>query len=455
MNRCVMRTHTALTAFAAVLAAACREDQITTPVTPPLPLYYLKAPTNSGDGQTDTVLATLASPFRILVRRGDTPAPGITVRWETPSDTLTGLIGTTVSTLTDSQGIAAFRLTFGPEAAVYPVRATIPGVFTPSVLFIATDAPCGSGVCFTAIATPARPRQLRYDSGNHQTGPINTPLGADYVVRVTDAYGNSIVGAAIDWTVTAGGGSITPTRDTTTSPNGYGHARHTLGPSEGPQSVTATANALPGAPQVTFTATAFNPGPVADINGIWDWTEQYTNPVCADTGSYVFAQTGSIFTGSSQQVGVCYPSTGPVDNTAGPESVSNGVVAADSMTFRVGSSCVYSATISGNPPDSASGTTRCGGTTGTWQAVREKPIATVAVTPGNPTLVAGDTLHLAVQLRDADGHRLFFRPVTWSSDNPAVASVSPAGLVLAVSAGSATITASAGGQSGTATVLVQ
>ena len=450
-----MRTHTALTAFAAVLAAACREDAITTPVTPPLPLYYLKAPTNSGDGQTDTVLATLASPFRILVRRGDTPAPGITVQWQTPSDTLAGIIGITASTLTDSAGIAAFRLTFGPEPGVYPVRATVPGVFTPGVLFIGTDAPCGSGVCFTAIATPGRPKQLRYASGNHQTGPINTPLPADYVVRVTDSYGNGIVGAVVDWTVAAGGGSITPTRDTTTSPNGDTRARHTLGPSDGPQSVTAIANALPGAPQVTFTATAFTPVPPADINGIWDWTEEYTNPVCADTGSYMFTQTGSAFSGSSQQVGVCSTSNGPIDNSHGPDPVSNGRVTADSVSFLVDTTCFYYATVAGNPPDRMSGTTQCGNTSGTWQAVREKAVATVTVTPGNPTLVAGDTLRLAAQIRDANGFRLFFRPVTWSSDNPAVASVSPEGVVLAVSAGSVTITASAGGQSGTATVLVQ
>jgi len=135
--------------------------------------------------------------------------------------------------------------------------------------------------------------------------------------------------------------------------------------------------------------------------------------------------------------------------------VSNGRVTADSVSFLVDTTCFYYATVAGNPPDRMSGTTQCGNTSGTWQAVREKAVATVTVTPGNPTLVAGDTLRLAAQLRDANGFRLFFRPVSWSSDNPAVASVSPEGVVLAVSAGSATITASAGGQSGTATVLVQ
>ena len=78
----------------------------------------------------------------------------------------------------------------------------------------------------------------------------------------------------------------------------------------------------------------------------------------------------------------------------------------------------------------------------------------MTVTPDSQSVQVGATLQLTAQLRDANSNRLFFRPIMWVSDNPAVASVSPAGIVLAVSAGAATITASAGGQSGTATVLV-
>jgi len=445
-------------AVGAVISAACHDATAPPPPPPPVvSLYYLKAPTNSGDGQTDTVFATLPFPFRVLVRRGDTPAQDIAVLWETGGDTLAGIPYVSALTATDANGIATspFNLTLGRWPGTYAARATVPGLVHPGPISIGTDTPCGFGLCFTATATPGAPTQLLKVSGDSQTRPINTPLAADYVVRVTDSYGNGIVGAVVDWTVTAGGGSITPTRDTTTSPNGDTRARHTLGPSDGPQSVTAIANALPGAPQVTFTATAFTPAPPADINGIWDWTEQYTNPVCADTGSYMFTQTGSAFSGSSQQVGVCSTPNGPIDNTHGPDPVSNGRVTADSVSFLVDTACVYYATVAGNPPDRMSGTTQCGNSSGTWQAVREKAVATVTVTPGNPTLVAGDTLRLAAQIRDANGFRLFFRPVTWSSDNPAVASVSPEGVVLAVSAGSVTITASAGGQSGTATVLVQ
>ena len=100
-----------------------------------------------------------------------------------------------------------------------------------------------------------------------------------------------------------------------------------------------------------------------------------------------------------------------------------------------------------------SGTTICGNSTGTWEAVRGQPVATVTVTPPQDTLLEGATVQLAVQVRDAAGHRVF-RTVVWSSDKPAVAVVSDAGRVTAVAVGAATITASAPGRSGTAAIVV-
>src|SRR5205823_13578391 len=89
ISRCVTRAHVALITLAAI-CWACGDDRVNAPL-PVLPLYYLKAPTNSGDGQSDTVLATLALPFRVLVRRGDAPARDVTVLWEIPGDTLLGV----------------------------------------------------------------------------------------------------------------------------------------------------------------------------------------------------------------------------------------------------------------------------------------------------------------------------------------------------------------------------
>ncbi len=79
--------------------------------------------------------------------------------------------------------------------------------------------------------------------------------------------------------------------------------------------------------------------------------------------------------------------------------------------------------------------------------------ASVTVTPATATLSAGQTAQLTATARDSAGNVLT-RPITWSSSAPTVATVSATGLVSALAAGSATITATADGRSGSATVTV-
>ena len=64
----------------------------------------------------------------------------------------------------------------------------------------------------------------------------------------------------------------------------------------------------------------------------------------------------------------------------------------------------------------------------------------------------GQTTQLAVTLRDGAGIVLNGRTVSWSSSNPAAAAVSSQGLVTAVAKGSATITATSEGKTGSADV---
>jgi len=70
----------------------------------------------------------------------------------------------------------------------------------------------------------------------------------------------------------------------------------------------------------------------------------------------------------------------------------------------------------------------------------------------NPRL--GQSLTLTVTRRDGVGDTLRLSPVTWSSDNPAAVTVSPAGVVTAIAPGTATITAFADGRRGASTVNV-
>ena len=64
------------------------------------------------------------------------------------------------------------------------------------------------------------------------------------------------------------------------------------------------------------------------------------------------------------------------------------------------------------------------------------------------------SLQLVAVLRDSSGRPVSGRSVTWSTADPAVATVSDDGLVTGVAPGATTITASGGGSSGTATITV-
>jgi len=83
-----------------------------------------------------------------------------------------------------------------------------------------------------------------------------------------------------------------------------------------------------------------------------------------------------------------------------------------------------------------------------------EPVASVDVAPTNPALYAGRTAQLAATLKDRAGRALTDRTVVWSSSNSNAVSVTSAGVVTAQIFGSATITATAEGVSGSATVSV-
>lgn len=79
---------------------------------------------------------------------------------------------------------------------------------------------------------------------------------------------------------------------------------------------------------------------------------------------------------------------------------------------------------------------------------------TITITPGSIGLVAGKTQQLAASITDSAGNAVPAQSVTWSSSSSSIATVSSSGLVTAAHAGSATITASANGATGHATVVV-
>lgn len=82
------------------------------------------------------------------------------------------------------------------------------------------------------------------------------------------------------------------------------------------------------------------------------------------------------------------------------------------------------------------------------------PVASVAVAPSPTSVEAGSTRQLTTTLRDAGGAVLSGRAIAWASSNNGIATVSASGLVTGNAAGTASITATSEGQSGSATVTV-
>jgi uncharacterized protein YjdB len=85
--------------------------------------------------------------------------------------------------------------------------------------------------------------------------------------------------------------------------------------------------------------------------------------------------------------------------------------------------------------------------------VERPPVASVVVTPASPVLSVGETRQMAATVRDADGNVLS-RSVTWSSSDDTKVFITSGGIIIAFNKGSATITATVDGVSGSTIVTV-
>jgi plastocyanin len=205
--------------------------------TPPPTLTIAKTSTASGDGQTDTVLSTLASPIRVVVTMG-TPQVGTVVTWATAGP---GASVTPLQSMTDANGIATTTWKLGHVSGAQNATATLSGA-------------SGSPVTFTATATPGAATQMIQPTGNGQAWMIGTVLPQPLAVTVADQYANGVAGTAITWQVTSGSASVNP-GSSMSNASGIAQTVLTLGNTPGAITITATNAALAGSPQ-PFNATA-------------------------------------------------------------------------------------------------------------------------------------------------------------------------------------------------------
>src|SRR5216117_725734 len=145
--------------------------------------------------------------------------------------------------------------------------------------------------------------------------------------------------------------------------------------------------------------------------------------------------------------------------TATPKDANGNALSGRVVTWSSSNTSVASVNAGGFVTSSAAGsatiTAASEGKSGTSAiTVTSVPVASVTVSPAPASVQAGQTLQLTATPKDLNGNPLTGRTITWSSSNTSVATLNSSGLVSGVVAGSATITATSEGQSGTAAITV-
>ncbi|HEY7568945.1 MAG TPA: Ig-like domain-containing protein, partial [Gemmatimonadaceae bacterium] len=82
------------------------------------------------------------------------------------------------------------------------------------------------------------------------------------------------------------------------------------------------------------------------------------------------------------------------------------------------------------------------------------PVNNITVNPNPGSVKAGLTLQMQATLRDANGNILVGRPIAWSVSDTSKATITAAGVLNAIAAGSITVTATSEGITGSAAVTI-
>lgn len=82
-------------------------------------------------------------------------------------------------------------------------------------------------------------------------------------------------------------------------------------------------------------------------------------------------------------------------------------------------------------------------------------VGRIAVAPSNPRVDEGQTIQLTASVLDLQDRVITGMTITWSSSNTSRATIDNSGLVRGISSGTVTISASAGGKTGSTTVRVE
>ena len=325
-----------------------------------------------------------------LSSAGDTMA--VAVSWS-----VTG--GGSISDSTTSKGMHYGHYKAGSQAGRYKVVATDPG----------TGLSDSATAVVMATAVPVAQVAVLPTSATASVGGT-----VQFVAIPLDSTGTALGGRAITWA---------SSNSSVASVDGSGLA---TGVTAGSATITATSEGHSGSGTLTVSAV--------------------TVPVAAVT---VSPASASVTAGQTVQL------------TATPKDANGNALTGRTIAWTSGNTSVAtvssSGLVSGLAAGSATITATSEGKSGTAAITVTAvtvPVASVTVSPASASVPAGQTAQLTATPKDSSGNALTGRTIAWASSNTSVATVSSSGLVRGVVAGSATITATSEGKSGSSAITV-
>lgn len=202
-----------------------------------------------GDEQSGGVGSPLPSPLRVLVKdRRGAPVPGATVTFQV---TAGGGSVAPAAAVSGPDGFATAVWTLGTEVGAPQQATAMIGSLT---------------MPFSATSVAGPPATASAVAGDGQTAGTGRAVPVAPRVRVEDAFGNPVSGVDVVFSVSAGGGTLGGSTQTTDDSGIATVGSWFLGSSEGVNTLTAS---LPGTglANVVFTARAAAPGALSRAAG--------------------------------------------------------------------------------------------------------------------------------------------------------------------------------------------
>ncbi|MDB4870326.1 MAG: hypothetical protein JWL97_1330 [Gemmatimonadales bacterium] len=305
--------------------------------------------------------------------------------------------------------------TSNAAAASVDLAGVVTGLAAGSAAITATSAG-KSGKSDVTVAAPQPPVvttvTVSPTSVSLQVG-ATTPLSA----TVKDQQGMVMTGQTVTWSTS---------NATVATVNSSGTVS---GVAAGSATISATASGKTGTANITVTAL---PPVVTTVTVAPPTASIAVGATVALTATVKDAQ-GNVMTGQSVTWSTSNPSYATVNSSGLVTGVSAGPATITATSS--GKSGTASITVTSPPPP-------------------PPVVTTVTVSPSTASIVVGATVALSATVKDALGNVMTGQSIVWSTSNAAAATVNSNGLVTGIAGGSATITATSAGKTGSSAVTI-